>query len=83
MNKQKPLMVLATGSYRSGTNGDPQLIQKNVNAMNEVALIFYNKGHLSVLGEWFALPLIETEGSKEMGGNLERIISPGCNSINK
>lgn len=62
-----PLMILVAGPYRSGTNDDPVLIQKNVDAMNEMALRLYHLGHLPVLGEWFALPLIETAGSKEMG----------------
>lgn len=60
-------MILVAGPYRSGTNDNPKLIQKNVDAMNEMALLLYNKGHLPVLGEWFALPLIETAGSNEMG----------------
>lgn len=67
MAEQKPLMILVAGPYRSGTNDDPQLIQKNADAMNETALMLYRRGHLPVLGEWFALPLIETAGSKEMG----------------
>lgn len=60
-------MILVAGPYRSGTNDDPILIQKNVDAMNDMALKIYQLGHLPVLGEWFALPLIETAGSKEMG----------------
>ena len=67
MSEKKPLMILVAGPYRSGTNDDPKLIQKNVDAMNEMALTLYQKGHLPVLGEWFALPLIETAGSQEMG----------------
>ncbi len=35
--------------------------------MNKMALQLYELGHLPVLGEWFALPLIETAGSKKMG----------------
>ena len=66
-NHGTPLMILVAGPYRSGTNDDPVLIQKNVEAMNEMALAVYRAGHLPVLGEWFALPLIETAGSKEMG----------------
>src|SRR5690606_14918924 len=46
---------------------DPELIEKNVKAMNDTALKIYQSGHLPVLGEWFALPLIATAGSKEMG----------------
>lgn len=64
---QSPLLILVAGPYRSGTNDDPALIQKNVDAMLDMALEIYRRGHLPVLGEWFALPLIETAGSKEMG----------------
>jgi hypothetical protein len=60
-------MILVAGPYRSGTNDDPELIEKNVKAMNDMALKIYQSGHLPVLGEWFALPLIATAGSKEMG----------------
>ena len=63
----KPLMILVAGPYRSGTNGDPALIQANVRAMTEVALRLFRMGHLPVLGEWFALPLIEHAGSKRIG----------------
>ena len=38
--------------------------------MNDSALAIYKLGHLPVLGEWFALPLIETAGSKEMGDSI-------------
>lgn len=66
----EPKMILVAGPYRSGTNDDPDLIQKNVDAMNEMALQLYQMGHLPVLGEWYALPLIETAGSKEMGDDI-------------
>ncbi|MEO1050569.1 MAG: DUF4406 domain-containing protein [Bacteroidota bacterium] len=67
---REPLMILVAGPYRSGTNDDPELIQKNVDAMNDMALKLYQLGHLPVLGEWFALPLVETAGSKEMGDDV-------------
>ena len=53
------LMILVAGPYRSGTNGDPARIQANVDAMTGVSLDLYRRGHLPVMGEWFALPLIE------------------------
>jgi hypothetical protein len=55
----EPLMILVAGPYRSGTDGDPDRIAANVEAMTSVALQLYRRGHLPVLGEWFALPLIE------------------------
>ena len=55
----EPLMILVAGPYRSGTDGDPARIQANVDAMTSVSLALYRRGHLPVMGEWFALPLIE------------------------
>ena len=62
-----PLMILVAGPYRSGTNDDPVLIQKNVDAMTDTSLALFRRGHLPVLGEWFALPLIEHAGSTRVG----------------
>jgi hypothetical protein len=53
------LMILVAGPYRSGTDGDPARIQANVDAMTRASLAIYRRGHLPVMGEWFALPLIE------------------------
>lgn len=61
------LMILVAGPYRSGTNDDATLIQKNVAAMLAASLALFRAGHLPVLGEWFALPLIEHAGSKKIG----------------
>ena len=62
-----PLMILVAGPYRSGTNDDPALIARNVQAMTDMALQLFRDGHLPVLGEWFALPLIEQAGSTRIG----------------
>lgn len=66
----KPQMILIAGPYRSETNDQPELIAANVRHMNEAALTVYRLGHLPVLGEWFALPLIETAGSKVIGDEI-------------
>lgn len=64
------LMILVAGPYRSGTNDNPDLIAANVKAMTDTALEIYRMGHLPVLGEWFALPLIEAAGSKKTGDDI-------------
>ncbi|HEX6705556.1 MAG TPA: DUF4406 domain-containing protein [Albitalea sp.] len=61
------LMILVAGPYRSGTGDDPTLIAKNVAAMTEASLKLFRAGHLPVMGEWFALPLIEHAGSTGIG----------------
>jgi hypothetical protein len=70
MTKNKSLMILVAGPYRSGTNDNPALIAANVKAMSDTALEIFKMGHLPVLGEWFALPLIEAAGSKEIGDEI-------------
>ena len=70
MNRNKSLMILVAGPYRSGTNDDPALIAANVKAMTDTALELYRMGHMPVLGEWFALPLIEAAGSKQVGDEI-------------
>jgi len=66
----QPLMILVAGPYRSGTNDDPVLIARNVEAMTSMALELFRAGHLPVLGEWFALPLIEHAGSGRIGDDV-------------
>jgi len=65
--EEKSLMVLIAGPYRSGTDDDPAKLAANVRAMESFALPIYRAGHLPVLGEWFALPLVELAGSKQVG----------------
>ena len=67
MAKNKSLLILVAGPYRSGTNDDPLLMEANVKAMTDMALVVYRMGHMPIVGEWFALPLIEAAGSKKIG----------------
>ena len=62
-------MILVAGPYRSGTGGDPDRIAANVEAMTRVALDLYRRGHVPVLGEWFALPLIEQAERDDTSGD--------------
>jgi hypothetical protein len=63
----KPMMILVAGPYRSGTNDDPALIKKNVQEMESYALPIFRAGHIPILGEWLALPLVELAGSRTIG----------------
>ena len=65
-----PLMILVAGPYRSGTNDDPTLIARNVAAMTEASLRLFRAGHLPVMGEWYAIPLMEHAGSKRVGDEV-------------
>ena len=44
------MMILIAGPVRSGTNGDPALIDANLAKMNRMALEVYQRGHTPVFG---------------------------------
>jgi hypothetical protein len=66
----KAMMILVAGPYRSGTNDDPKLIEKNVETMESFALPIFRAGHIPVLGEWLALPLVKLGGSTQIGDEV-------------
>ncbi len=61
------MMILIAGPYRSGTGDDPEKIAANVRIMESYALPIFRLGHIPVLGEWLALPLVHLAGSKQIG----------------
>ena len=63
-------MILISGPYRGGTNDDVNLIKKNLDKLESVALPLFNKGHIPMIGEWVALPLMHLAGSKEIGDDI-------------
>ena len=48
----------------SGTNGDEAAIAKNLKAMEDYAPPIFAKGHLAVVGEWLAWPVIRQAGGE-------------------
>ena len=61
------MMILIAGPYRSGTGDDPEKIAANVQVMESYALPLFRLGHIPLLGEWIALPLVHLAGSKQLG----------------
>jgi hypothetical protein len=63
----KSMLILIAGPYRSGTNDDLALLRKNVQDMESYALPIFRAGHIPIVGEWLALPLVDLAGSREVG----------------
>ncbi len=61
------MLILIAGPYRSGTNDDPKLMHQNLQNLESVALPLFRKGHIPMIGEWVALPLIKLAGSVKPG----------------
>jgi hypothetical protein len=71
------LMILIAGPYRSGTGDDPALMEANLRTLESVALPLYRAGHIPLIGEWLALPLLGVAGSKRPGDAIyDEILYP-------
>jgi hypothetical protein len=72
-----PLMILVAGPYRSGTGDDPAGLAENLRAMEAYALPLFRAGHIPLVGEWLALPLVTLAGSRHVGdAAFEEIFHP-------
>lgn len=82
MRSASPLMILIAGPYRSGTGDDPTLMEANLRNLESVALPLYRAGHIPLIGEWIALPLLREAGSKKPGDAIyDEILYPIANRL--
>lgn len=73
----EPMIILVAGPYRSGTGDDPRRMAENLRHLEESALPLFRAGHIPLIGEWLALPLMQVAGSKVVGDALyEEIAYP-------
>jgi hypothetical protein len=78
----KSLFILIAGPYRSGTNDDPAKMAANLRALEQYALPLYRAGHLPMIGEWVALPIIRSAGSQHVGDTVyEQFLYPVANRL--
>ena len=78
----KSMMILVAGPYRSGTGDDPDKMAANLRRLEEAALPLFRMGHIPMIGEWVALPLLEVAGSKIVGDGLyEEIVYPTAHRL--
>lgn len=61
------MMILIAGPYRSGTNDIAELMKNNLARLESVALPIFRLGHVPIIGEWIALPLVQLAGSTRPG----------------
>src|SRR3954454_1984440 len=67
LKQSESLMILIAGPYRSGTGDMLAKLAANVRAMEDYALPIFRAGHVPIVGEWLALPLVDLAGSTRIG----------------
>lgn len=58
-----PLLILIAGPYRSGTNDEPERLAENLATLESAAWPIFAAGHIPMIGEWVALPVMRGIGS--------------------
>ncbi|MHA7292069.1 DUF4406 domain-containing protein [Arthrobacter sp. MDT3-24] len=64
------MMILIAGPYRSGTGDDPVLLRRNLARLEKAAWPIFQAGHLPMIGEWVALPVLESAGVDDLSDPL-------------
>jgi hypothetical protein len=59
----KPQLILIAGPYRSGTGDDAALMAQNLTRLEKAAWPIFRAGHVPMIGEWVALPVLRSAGA--------------------
>lgn len=76
MTTPRPLLVLIAGPYRSGTGDDPALMAANLAALEQAAWPLFRAGHVPMIGEWVALPVLRSAGAGIGDPLAEEVLYP-------
>jgi hypothetical protein len=72
-----PMLILIAGPYRSGTGDDPVLMERNLARLEEAAWPVFRSGHVPMIGEWVALPVLRAAGADGVTDPLaEQVMYP-------
>ena len=73
----RPQLILIAGPYRSGTDGDPAAAARNLERLEAAAWPVFERGHVPMIGEWVALPVLRSAGEPDLDGPLtEKVLYP-------
>ena len=62
-DKRSGILIVIAGPYASGTDGDPELMRRNLRRLEQAAWPLFKAGHLPMIGEWVALPVLDSAGA--------------------
>ncbi|MEU2021418.1 DUF4406 domain-containing protein [Streptomyces sp. NPDC016469] len=77
----KPLLILIAGPYRSGTGGDPRAMAANLDRLESAAWPVFAAGHLPVIGEWVALPVLRSAGAGPTDALADQVLYPAAERL--
>lgn len=72
----RPLLILIAGPYRSGTDDDPAKMAANLARLEQAAWPIFAAGHVPMIGEWVALPVLRSAGATVFDPLAEQVLYP-------
>lgn len=77
----KPMLILIAGPYRSGADGDTQAMTANLARLEAAAWPVFAAGHLPVIGEWIALPVLRSAGASPTEPLADQVLYPTADRL--
>jgi hypothetical protein len=77
----RPLLILIAGPYRSGTGDDPALMAANLARLEAAAWPIFAAGHLPMIGEWVALPVLRSAGATVFDPVAAKVMYPAAQRL--
>lgn len=75
------MFILIAGPYRSGTDGDAEAMATNLARLEEAAWPIFEAGHLPMIGEWVALPVLRSAGAGPNDPLAEKVLYPAAKRL--
>ena len=73
---KQPMLILIAGPYRSGTNDEPECLAANLEYLESMAWPIFEAGHIPMIGEWVALPVMRGVDSVVGDATSSTILTP-------
>ena len=70
------MLILIAGPYKSGTGGDPEAMAANLKKLEAAAWPVFEAGHVPMIGEWVALPVLHSAGATVLDSLADDVLYP-------
>ena len=72
----RPMLILIAGPYKSGTGGDLDAMAANLRKLEAAAWPIFEAGHVPMIGEWVALPVLHSAGATALDSLADDVLYP-------
>jgi hypothetical protein len=75
------MLILIAGPYKSGTGGSPEAMAANLEKLEAAAWPVFEAGHIPMIGEWVALPVLRSAGATVLSDLAGEVLYPAAQRL--